>query len=292
MKNDRTAAPMGRTRSPRPGFTILELLVTTGVIAVLAGLLLPAVQQARETARRLQCTNNLKQIGLALHNYHDLYRSLPMGQRPDAANRTAFGWASSILPQLELTALAALIDHEASVNAPANRMAREQTPSVFSCPSDLQEPRFTLFVDAGSIPGGHQPAETVLTVLPSANYVGVFGTTEPDDCLPMKGEGTFVVNHTHAFRDLTHGLSNVAIVGERTARKLPSTWFGVDLNGEDAGCRMLGNAWMGPNRDDADECEFDSRHPGSTSFLFGDGHVKSITDSIDTEVYRRLAIRN
>ncbi len=285
-------ATVRRTTLSRLGLTVLELLVTTGVIGVLAGLLLPAVQRARESARQIQCTNHLKQIGLALHNYHDLYRSLPIGQRPDAAGQTAFGWASCLLPQLELAALAAQVDHEASVDSPENQEAREKTPPVFCCPSDLQEPQFTLFAAVGSLSGSTLPAATPLAVLPSANYVGVFGISEPDERPPASGEGTFVGNHAHSFRDLTRGLSNVAVVGERTARRLPSTWLGVDLNGEDADCRMLGNAWLGPNRDDADECEFDSRHPGHVNFLFGDGHVRSVSDSIDTAVYRRLATRN
>ncbi len=285
-------ATVRRATSSRPGVTVLELLVTTGVIGVLAGLLLPAVQHARESARQLRCMNNLKQIGLALHNYHGLYHSLPIGQRSDAAGQTAFGWASCLLPQLDLAALAAHVDHEASVDSPQNRVAREQTPAVFSCPSDLQESRFTLFAAAGSLSGRPLSAGTPLTVLPSANYVGVFGISEPDERPPGSGEGTFVGSRAHSFRDLTNGLSNVAVVGERTARRLPSTWFGIDLHGEDAACRMLGNAWLGPNRDDADECEFDSRHPGSANFLFGDGHVKSVSDSIDTTVYRRLATRN
>jgi prepilin-type processing-associated H-X9-DG protein len=78
-------------------------------------------------------------------------------------------------------------------------------------------------------------------------------------------------------------------VGERTARKLPSTWLGFDLRGEDAAGRVTGQAWLGPNRADADECEFDSRHPGGVNFLWGDGHVAWLIDEIDAMLYRQLA---
>ncbi|MGD9856473.1 MAG: DUF1559 domain-containing protein [Planctomycetaceae bacterium] len=279
--------------SRRRGFTVLELLVTASVTSVLAGLLLPAVQQAREAARKIQCTNQLKQIGLALHNYHDVYQALPVGRRSDALGVTAFGWAFAILPQLELSPLAVRIDDESAVTSPVNEVAREQSPNVFRCPSDPQKLTFALYEEEDDLQGV-KSLERVLAVLPSANYIGVFGTSEPDDpdeTPSAQGEGTFLGDRSIQFRDLTRGLSNVAIVGERTARKLPVTWFGVVLTGEDACCRLLGNAGLGPNRDDADECEFDSRHPGCANFLWGDGHVRSISDSIDSHVYREFATR-
>ncbi len=281
----------GRTAERRRGVTVLELLVTVGIIGVLAGLLLPAVQQARGL-RRLQCTNHLKQIGLAIHNYHDQHRALPIGRRADAVGASAFGWAPAILPFLDLVTLAHRIDDEASVTAAVNDEARTQTPVVFRCPSDPQDLTFALYAETDEHHTAPFAADTVLTVLPSANYVGVFGTSEPDDRPTPPGEGTFVGDRSVRFRDVIRGLSNVVIVGERTARKLPATWFGVPLAGEDAAGRLLGNAWIGPNRDDADECEFDSRHAGCTNFLWGDGHVRSIADSIDTHLYREFAKRN
>jgi prepilin-type processing-associated H-X9-DG protein len=81
-------------------------------------------------------------------------------------------------------------------------------------------------------------------------------------------------------------------IGERTARKLPSTWIGFVLTGEDAQARVLGNAWLGPNRIDADECEFDSRHPSCVNFLWADGHFAPVADAIDAALYRDLARRN
>lgn len=87
------------------------------------------------------------------------------------------------------------------------------------------------------------------------------------------------------------GLSSSLLVGERTARKLPSTWVGFLTNGEDAAGRIVGFADRGPNRDSADECEFASRHPGCVNFLWADGHVSTIADNIAPNTYRQLAVR-
>ncbi|MCA9076818.1 MAG: DUF1559 domain-containing protein [Planctomycetaceae bacterium] len=275
----------------RSGFTVLELLVTTGIIGVIAGLLLPAVQQARETARQIQCKNNLKQIGVALHNYHEVHQSLPIGYRSDATCDTAYGWAHAILPHLEQSSLAARVDDRAALTSPVNDNAREYSPDVFLCPSDPKLPTFDLFAEPPGTPTSTSSLVTVLTTLPSANYVGVFGNSDADATPGGLGEGTFLGDKSFRFRDLMRGLSNVVIVGERTARKLPSTWIGVALEGEDATGRVIGHNWIGPNRDDADECEFDSRHPGCTNFLWADGHVKAIDDSIDATLYRNIAQR-
>src|SRR5271165_2783082 len=111
----------------RRGFTLIELLVVIAIIAVLISLLLPAIQAAREAARRVQCVNNLKQMGLALHNYHDAVCSFPMSYMArsrfvDGATDTApgWGWGSMILPQLELGALYAAVNIGFPVEAPQN----------------------------------------------------------------------------------------------------------------------------------------------------------------------------
>ena len=276
---------------------MLELLVTTGIIALLAGLLLPAVQQVREAARQVQCKNNLKQIGLALHNYHDVHRSLPIGYRVDARGETAFGWAVAVLPMLEQASLSVLVDDHTSVTSPVNAAARAVAPDVFCCPSDPKSKPSNCFAISKRTKRPLRAAalfdsEEVLATLPSTNYVGVFGNGEPDDLPGAAGEGTFLGGRSVRFRDLLRGMSQVVVVGERTARRLPSTWIGFVVGGEDAQGRVLGNAWLGPNRADADECEFDSRHPGSTHFLWADGHVTSVADAIDTNVYRDFARRH
>ena len=273
------------------GFTVLELLVTTGIIGLLAGVLLPAVQNARETARQIHCKNNLRQIGLAIHNYHDAQRSLPIGYRSDLARETAFGWAVAILPHLDESSISVCINTNISLISPDNDGVRDLSPDVFLCPSDPKLITFELFPEPANQLVPAPNSANPLTTLPSTNYVGIFGNGDADETPGAIGEGTFLGERSIRLRELTRGLSNVFIVGERTARKLPSTWIGTVLDGEDAPGRVIGHCWIGPNRKDADECELDSRHPGCANFLWADGHVKAIADSIDTTLYRNLAKR-
>jgi len=129
--------------------------------------------------------------------------------------------------------------------------------------------------------------------LPAASYIGVYGNSEPDDGYPPpQGEGTFIDSRPVRLSEITRGPTNTLMIGERTAARLPSTWLGVDRRGEDAVCRLVGNAVVGPNCADCDECEFASRHNGGVHFLFGDTHVELVSDAIDAAVYRRLACRS
>ncbi|MCA9016118.1 MAG: DUF1559 domain-containing protein [Planctomycetaceae bacterium] len=275
----------------RPGFTILELLVVMAIIGLLVGLILPAVNSARESARRLQCVNHLHQIGTALHHYHDVYRRLPAGWRFDASQKTAFGWGASLLPFLEQSNLASLVDLESAVDAAGNDLSRTITPPFYRCPSDVADDWFTLFKEHEGHESSGLKSRSVLIDLPSANYVGVYGTSDPDAIVSLPGDGVFVANRFIRFTECRNGLSYIIVVGERTARKLPSTWLGIVMEGEDSRGRMVGFAYAGPNRRDADECEFDSRHPGCANFLWGDGHVKSISDSVDMLTYQKFATR-
>ncbi|QDT14085.1 DUF1559 domain-containing protein [Alienimonas californiensis] len=120
------------SRSPRRvGFTLIELLVVIAVIAILVSLLLPAVQQAREAARKMQCGNNLKQIGLAMHNYHDTYRYFPLTWTSNTAN-----WAVAILPQADQANLARNYDYSVPWDDPANEDLKTLMPEYYSCPSN------------------------------------------------------------------------------------------------------------------------------------------------------------
>ncbi len=272
------------------GITILELLVVFAILTLLMSLLLPAVQAGREAARNTQCINHLHQIGDALHIYHDTHRALPAGWQPEASNKSGYGWAAAILKELEEGSLYCRIDRTLPLNSISD-VVRLTTPEAYFCPSDSGEPIFPLFAEHGSHEAHAQESMEVLVSLPRANYVGVFGTTDPDAVPGDSGDGLFVKTKGHRFAEVTRGLSHVVFVGERTTRKLPSTWLGIDTKGEDAAGRIVGYAGIGPNRDDADECEFDSRHPGHVNFAWTDGRVASVEDAIDSQVYQQLAER-
>jgi prepilin-type processing-associated H-X9-DG protein len=270
---------------PRRALTILELLVVISSISVLASILLPAVQSARESARNLECGNHLRQIGMACHSYADSHRWLPPGWQLDATRRWAYGWAGNLLNLIEEPALQSQIDRTRPMDQ-LNPVVRSTTPLLFLCPSDLGDPVFPMFAEIGDHGTHAQESADVLINLPRANYVGVFGTTDPDDVQGQTGTGVFIQDRAHRFQDMLRGTSHVMMVGERTTRKVPSTWLGFAVEGEDAGGRIVGYADLGLNRDDADECEFDSRHPGHANFAWADGHVSGVQADIDREVYK------
>ena len=275
----------------RSGLTVLELLVVMAVIGVLVMLVVPAVQQVREAARNQQCLHQLRQIGLALHIYHDASRSLPPAWRPDSTQSTAFGWTAAILPFLDQKSLYSSINFRDSVTGPENCSLQEQRLPVCECPSDFGPPAFALYAEGGTHHELHDPSADLLLMLPRTSYVAVFGNSDPDDVPPWSGEGAFPGNRSVSFSALTRGLSSVALVGERTTR-LPASWLGVSLAGEDAAGRLAGNLFLGPNRSDADECELDSRHPDHVNLLFADGHAVPVANAIDSSVYREFARRN
>jgi type II secretory pathway pseudopilin PulG len=299
--------PLSRRSIERRALTVLELLVTMSVIGVLLAVLLPAVQSARETARRAQCQNNLRQLSVALHLHHDTFQNLPAGWSEVAGKPIATGWVPDLLPFLEQAELRSQVHskwlNNASVEvAPRSAFATAlgpaeiavlATPSVLLCPSDVSEETFQLYLEDGSHSDGDLDplSEEVLMELPQANYLGIAGYLDPDEPSGYDGAGVFVHRRRFSFRDLTRGLSQVAVISERTARKLPSTWLGFHVLGEDAPGRVLGFCNLGPNIATSDECELDSRHRGCILVLFADGHVRTVPDSVDQDIYRGMAKR-
>ena len=220
-------------RSDRAGFTLIELLVVIAIIAVLIALLLPAVQQAREAARRTQCRNNLKQIGIALHNYHDVHNVLPPAYQaipgtgglggptdPDGAN----GWTGllSILPQIDQAVVFNAFNTQLPCWNPANATMAKTVISAYLCPSALNTTSTYDVVNSSN---------TVLATFSRSNYVANAGRIDVWDetgiDLSSKADGPLYKNSQTRFRDITDGLSNTVFFGEQTPYHSNSTWVGI-----------------------------------------------------------------
>jgi prepilin-type N-terminal cleavage/methylation domain-containing protein len=285
----------------RRGFTLVELLVVIAIIGILVALLLPAIQMAREAARRSSCSNNMRQIGLGLHMYHDTFGRFPAGWQAedptgghdDWLGEPGWGWAAAILPYMEQTSVyGEMIDFRHPISAAVNQQARETELKVYRCPSDIGNVVFELEAD------DHHSFPYTPLELATANYVGVFGTKDPHDVYEdgQSPDGAFILNQQMALRDFLDGTSETFIVGERTARLSYSTWVGMVRGGEHAPARVVGVATFPPNSNAAFDPEapthnFSSLHPAGTQFVAADGSVKLIAESIDVRVYHALCTR-
>jgi prepilin-type N-terminal cleavage/methylation domain-containing protein/prepilin-type processing-associated H-X9-DG protein len=234
------------------GFTLIELLVVITIIGILIALLLPAVQAAREAARRAQCVNNLKQLGLALHNYHDTFRQFPPGYLSkvgpggtDDDQGPGWGWAARILPYLEQTNLFNEINWNKDITDPANASARVTELTALLCPSDGNGARrFKVDALGDTTPDYSTPvidsAGNAVSVAHS-NYVGVFGQPEiyPDPGFsvpaPDRGvnvRGMFCRNQTVRMSDVKDGSAYTIFVGERSSKLAYATWTGAVTGGQ------------------------------------------------------------
>jgi len=301
---------MTNSRPARRGFTLIELLVVIAIIAILIALLLPAVQQAREAARRTQCRNHLKQLGLALHNYHDTHGVFPPGALAMDANGAAYppmttgsdpskpnviggwGWGTFILPMLDQAPLYNAMAPNGG-NYPAAPTTQTQTfLSVFNCPSD-PSPQIHNNVDMGG------------TIAPDnghgkASYGAVYGSDEVYYALQIAStrRGMFMYNSRVSIRDITDGTSNTLAVAERH-------WDGVAT--DDSFLKRRGAIWSGkPNASNKyctlvrtnDSAAFSlggtnassasSMHEGGAHFLMGDGTVRFLSENMNPQLYRRL----
>ena len=205
------------------GFTLVELLVVIAIIGVMVGLLLPAVQAAREAARRMQCSNNLKQIGLGLHNHHDTFRHLPSNIRPSAVSTVRVRWATFLLPYIEQNTLYEQIDHTRNWSDPvattppriANSVLFGTRISAYECPS----------APNGTVIDGAPAPETWQPIVANGDYSGFYGVSPElltlgliDPASSGVSNGALSKSIKLNFRDFTDGLSNTLHITESSGR--------------------------------------------------------------------------
>jgi len=273
----------------RRAFTLVELLVVIAIIGVLVALLMPAVQVARESARRTQCANNLKQIGLAQHAYHDTFKSFPSGYLSgvdSAGNDTGpgWGWAALTLPQMEQQNLASAMAAGQSISSSANTSVRVTRIESYICPSDGVPATWT----ASKYSAAGTP--TPICDVASANYIGMFGIGEPG----VDGEGVFCRNSKVRLADIMDGTSQTLLVGERARSLSPATWTGAvpaaELFPYNSSNMVLGHS--GESRGPASPTElnhFSSQHSKGVNFVFADTHVRFLTSSTSLAAYRAMS---
>lgn len=302
------------------GFTLIELLVVIAVVGVLVALLLPAVQQAREAARRTQCRNNLKQIGLALHNYHETANVFPPGWVYDSQRLAAnmptncWGWSALVLPHLDQVSLYNKLNFDegfrgglddAGNNSVTGKVGLEATLlTVFLCPSDI---------GPDHVRSGTGGTGLVMDYGSRSNYPGVNGGLLLD-FLPLTDHGgAFGENSRRSLRDMTDGSSNCVIVGERAWKEVngtgtgPSALWSGTRSGVPGSELANGVAFavgtcvvplnispvssenpLGSGISDGSWHNFSSHHPQGAHFLLGDGSVRFINQQIDYQTYGRL----
>lgn len=300
----------------RSAFTLIELLVVIAIIAILIALLLPAVQQAREAARRTQCKNHLKQLGLALHNYHDTH-----GVFPYAWGANQEFWSAMILPQIEQTALYntlewrnSLLTDWASFNSP-NRVAAGTLISTFICPSmAIPEQQTNAGIPNRTVTSYRAVAGAYVSSDDASTRPAPYNTSQYKSLEETNLDGMMFGASKIRMKDVTDGTSNTLLIGESyTDPNFTKDGQGMDYwilfgpqmgqwrpgvatgteHTETAGSAVVPiNSRLNPNIHGVlMEMSFGSYHVGGAHFLLTDGAVRFISENVSQTLYEALATR-
>ncbi len=289
-------------KNERSGFTLVELLVVIAIIGILIGMLLPAVQQVREAARRVTCANNSRQQGLAIMNYESAFQTLPPGWvtgNPLVANsEPGWGWSAYILPFMEQNNLYEQIDLNLAIDDGFHEHTIEQVIPSYQCPSEVADEVVNLADHiehdhdddiAKYFDDDHDHGEELW--VSRSNYSGVFGSSEIEDS-PLGGNGLFHANSRIKMGDITDGTSNTLMIGERINLLGTVSWVGMCPEVDEPFARIVGAACHAPNDPGGHFDDFRSYHPQGINVTLGDGSTHFVAQSINEVVFRQLATRS